>query len=233
MIAEVGEVLQRNFILVLVLTGLFSLLAGVLFANQKNKNVCEEVSYSATSAPDGIGQADESVQASEITVDLSGAVKNPGVYMMNPEARVVDLIKLGDGFTNDVSAKWVSKNLNLSAKMKDSQKIYVPFEWEIEYKSDNSIELLNDDIMDYEEAVDFINQESTPSYSEDTSVQYNSSLVNVNSATEGGLDTLPGIGKAYAQKIILNRPYAGFEELKNKSGIPVSTLEKIKSSITF
>src|SRR3989344_2647622 len=233
MIAEVGEIVQRNYILVLVMTGLFSLLAGVFFADQKDKNVCEEVSYSSKTASDNTDVASESIPAVEVTVDLSGAVKSPGVYKLNPDARVIDLIKLGDGFTNDASAKWVSKNLNLSTKLKDSQKIYVPFEWEIEFKSDNSIELLKDDIMDYEEDVDFINQESTPSSSEDTSVQYNSSLVNVNSATEGGLDTLPGIGKAYAQKIILNRPYAGFEELKNKSGVPVSTLEKIKSSITF
>ncbi|EKD95703.1 MAG: competence protein CelA, partial [uncultured bacterium] len=114
-----------------------------------------------------------------------------------------------------------------------SQKIYVPFEWEIEFKSDNSIELLKDDIMDYEEAVDFISRETTPSYSEDTSVQYNSLLINVNSATEAELDTLAGIGKAYAQKIITNRPYATFQELKSKSGIPISVLEKIKSSITY
>ncbi|OGC49028.1 hypothetical protein A3A69_00760 [candidate division WWE3 bacterium RIFCSPLOWO2_01_FULL_37_15] len=233
MIAEVGEIVQRNYILVLVMTGLFSLLAGVFFADQKDKNVCEEVSYSSKTASDNTDVASESIPAVEVTVDLSGAVKSPGVYKLNPDARVIDLIKLGDGFTNDASAKWVSKNLNLSTKLKDSQKIYVPFEWEIEFKSDNSIELLKDDIMDYEEAVDFISRETTPSYSEDTSVQYNSLLINVNSATEAELDTLAGIGKAYAQKIITNRPYATFQELKSKSGIPISVLEKIKSSITY
>ena len=203
------------------------------FANQKNKNICEEVSYSSKTASDNTDVASESIPAVDVTVDLSGAVKNPGVYKLSPDARGIDLIKLGDGFTNDASAKWVSKNLNLSTKLIDSQKIYVPFEWEIEFKSDNSIGLLKDDIMDYEEAMDIINRETTPSYSEDTSVQYNSLLINVNSATEAELDTLVGVGKAYAQKIITKRPYANFEELKSKSGIPVSVLEKIKSSITY
>ena len=225
MIAEIGEVIQRNYIAVLVLTGLFCLVAGVVFSGQRNKNVCEEVSFSASTASDELSQL-----AAEVTVDLSGAVKNPGVFKLAADARIVDLIKLGSGFTNDASAQWVSKNLNLSTKLKDSQKIYIPFEWEIEYKS---AELLKDDFMNYEEAVDFINQESTPSYSEDTSVQYNPSLINVNTSTEAELDTLPGVGKTYAQKIIANRLYADFEELRSKSGVPAATLDKIKDSITF
>ena len=47
------------------------------------------------------------------------------------------------------------------------------------------------------------------------------------------LDTLPGIGPAYADKIIQSRPYQSYNELKEKSGVAVATIEKIKDLISF
>jgi competence protein ComEA len=56
-------------------------------------------------------------------------------------------------------------------------------------------------------------------------------LIDINSATEEQLDALPVIGKAYAGRIIKNRPYRGKNELKDKKIIPGSTYEKIKDRI--
>ena len=57
------------------------------------------------------------------------------------------------------------------------------------------------------------------------------SLVNVNSATEGQLLELPGVGKLQARKIIDNRPYAGKHDLVAKGAISDATYAKVRDRI--
>lgn len=56
-------------------------------------------------------------------------------------------------------------------------------------------------------------------------------LVDINSASEADLEALPGIGSAYAKKIIDGRPYKGKDELVQKKVLPSSTYSKIKNMI--
>jgi DNA uptake protein ComE-like DNA-binding protein len=56
-------------------------------------------------------------------------------------------------------------------------------------------------------------------------------MIDINKASAAELDTLPGIGKKRAQKIIANRPYGSPDELVAKKVLPKSVFESVKGKI--
>jgi len=55
--------------------------------------------------------------------------------------------------------------------------------------------------------------------------------VDINTATEAELKAVPGIGDAYAAKIIAGRPYANKTQLKSRKIVPAVPYEQVKDQL--
>jgi competence protein ComEA len=225
----ISNLVNKNILVLLVICLMLGGVVGFIFANKKVNTGCVLA----------MDNKQEETEVKKIIVDLSGAVQNPGIYELDEGSRVGDLLSLGGGTIGDASVTYVSKNLNLSKKLEDSSKVYIPFEWETYSPLGNEIL----DTVKPEEKETSSNSSSssnsnTPSSMEETedssgNGNENSSRINVNTATSSELDSLPGIGPAFAQKIIDNRSYKDFAEFESKSGLYKSTAESIKELISF
>ena len=152
-----------------------------------------------------------------ITVDVSGAVKNPFVYTLPFNARIIDAIQRAGGITSDADEAFVKRSVNYARILSDQEKIYIPF---LSDTADGYV-LENKRIIDYTEP----NGPSTSSLS-------SSQLMNINEAAVAELDQLPGIGQTNAQAIINGRPYTAIEDLVKNNIIKQSVYDKIKNKIS-
>lgn len=176
-----------------------------------------------------------------IYVDVSGAIKSPGVYCLDEEALVIDAVNKGGGFSKDAGLKFIARRINLAQPLVNNQKLYFPFEkelvCELEPLTDEASKLsamLNPPITELPTSEPFTEQnQSTPPpvSSSVTSNSANPQCVNINTATKEQLITLNGVGEVTAERIISGRPYATIEDLLNVSGIGEATLAKFKDEV--
>lgn len=76
---------------------------------------------------------DTEQQEMEVIVDIKGAVTKPGVYEMESESRVNDVIQTAGGFTEDADQTQV----NLAQKVQDEMILIIPKEGEETSGGDN------------------------------------------------------------------------------------------------
>lgn len=67
-----------------------------------------------------------SLEQKIIKIDIEGAVEQPGVYKMANDSRTQDVLITAGGLTAKANRKYVSENINLSQKIYDGEKIYIP-----------------------------------------------------------------------------------------------------------
>ncbi|MEZ0327317.1 MAG: helix-hairpin-helix domain-containing protein [Fimbriimonas sp.] len=184
--------------------------------------------------------ASEQMSSNEVLVHVIGAVKNPGLVRLQPNARVMDAIEKAGGATSDAQLDLI----NLAAKVEDGVQLEVPgksarlnprplttrsstprrFPRELPGSIDSgSVPSLGVRPIEVD----------PPSSSESGPVA--SGLVSLNTASKAELDTLPGVGPSTADKIIQYREeHGGFtsvDELLAVKGIGPKKLAAIRDRV--
>ena len=203
-------VIKQNWLpLALGLLGLILFTYGLIALLGSASNKSDLTFESAKSASDSA-----KTNAQNIIVDVEGAVVKPGIYSLNQGSRVQDALILALGLSEKADRNWVEKNLNLAAKLSDGVKIYIPRLGETNPPAGGSS-------MDVVKGV-----------SSGTDVLDSTALININNASAGELDTLPGVGPVTAQKIIDNRPYIAIDELLSKKSVNSKVFSQIKDKVS-
>ena len=168
----------------------------------------------------------------KIYVYITGEVNNPGVVLLNSGSRIVDAIEAAGGVTNKAN---ISK-VNLVYVLQDGMKVNIP----------NNTDLKNNENFEYitmssgDEKNDANTGNSSTTITSENSSSNNESafkisIVNINTATQTELETLPGIGPSLALRIVNyrkeNGKFSSIEDIKNVSGIGEAKYEDIKNYI--
>ena len=192
-------------------------------------------------------EINNNIVSSNIKVDIKGAVKNPGVYEVSSKSNVSDLIELAGGLNKNAS----TSNINLSRILEDQMVIKIYTASELKKKSiENSISecvckdvditncLDNGIIKQNGENINVTSSDlSNNKNTSNTSDEFKSSIISINTATKEELMSISGIGESKALAIIeyrnVNGNFKSIEDIKNVTGIGDSLFEKIKEYITI
>ncbi|UUX34291.1 helix-hairpin-helix domain-containing protein [Fundicoccus culcitae] len=152
-----------------------------------------------------------------IYVDIKGAVSYPNMYALPQGSRLFDLIEKAGGFLPDA----LTNQVNLAQLLDDQMMIYIYRESELTSES-----LLDSQMQTQTIQPLMIVGPDTPA---------DDGLININSASQIELESLPNIGPKKAEAIIQYRTQNGsfqtIEEILNVSGIGSKTFEQLQDLI--
>ena len=145
--------------------------------------------------------------APEIRIYVTGAVTKPGVYTLRDGDRVGDAVQAAGGAAPDADLE----RLNLAKRLHDEDQVTVPR----------------------------VGEAPAAPVSLDANAGLSTAptgVIDLNAATVAELDTLPGIGAAYAQRIVESRQRDGrfrsVEDLLERKLVPRATYDRIKDRVT-
>lgn len=167
-------------------------------------------------------------KSTKYKVDIKGAVKKPGVYDVDSNSRVIDVINIAGGLKSNANTNYV----NLSAKITDEMVIWIYTTGEIsklkmeQSSSEHMIKTCNCPVVDNTTCLNSNSNKSNTT----------NNMVNINTASVEELSKLNGIGKSKAKNIIdyrnKNGKFNKIEDIMNVTGIGEAAYNKIKENIT-
>lgn len=161
-----------------------------------------------------VQEKEEEYSDTMILVHVSGAVNQEGVVELKPNSRILDAIEKAGGTKEEASMD----DINLAYKVEDGMKIHILTKQEKEEAKETYVTT---------ESGISIENEQVPSTQKEK--------INLNTATQVQLETLPGIGPSTAIKIIdyrtENGKFSNIEDLKEVSGIGDTKFEKVRELV--
>jgi competence protein ComEA len=161
----------------------------------------------STVPPPPLPSPEPTATTSPLRVYVSGAVRQPDVYVLAPGSIVKDAVLAAGGATADADLD----RINLALSVTEGQHVYVPHQGEDE-------------------------PPVQPPAGQPAGPETAGGKVNINTADAAALESLPGIGPSLAQRILDYRqahgPFAQIEGIQDVSGIGPATFAKIRDLIT-
>ncbi|HHX94119.1 MAG TPA: ComEA family DNA-binding protein [Tenericutes bacterium] len=167
----------------------------------------------------------EKLEEEKIIAGITGEVVNPGIYELESNSKISDLVFAAGGFTENAN----KENINLDESLKNFEIINVS---EIIVKKEKEKEEVKP-----QEEKKVVKTEPKEDKKEEKKTETSSTKISINYANQKLLETLPGIGPAKAKAIIEYRNTHGLfkdiSEIMNVKGIGKAIYEKIKDFITL
>jgi competence protein ComEA len=184
-----------------------------------------------------------------IYVFVCGAVAQEGVYELPAGSRVYQAVEAAGGYAADADTSYI----NQADPVTDAQKLEIPTVEEAEKLREEAALAAENRQTETEPGSGVEPDGAAAGYGNNGAGQVNNGagqmnnsagqaddaaarLININTADEATLQTLPGIGAAKAASIVryreANGGFSSIEEIKKVSGIGDITYENIKGCIT-
>lgn len=210
-----------TFIIVLTITIII-----IIYKDKLNKNSNDNI------VVENDIEQKEDIKLDNIYVDIKGAVVNPGVYKVEDNTIVDEIITLAGGLTEQADTSLT----NLAKVVENGDLIIIYTKEEIENSNlkESVIKIVDKECVCPNIQNDgCINNEITENI---TNKEKQTDIININSATLEQLMTLDGIGESKAKAIIeyreTNGPFSKIEDITNVSGIGENVYQKIKDRLT-
>ena len=182
--------------------------AGGFFGMQKSTATLPPVFEEAPAVKSALLKTPNS--SALISVYVAGAVRKAGVLRLPENARVQDALKLAGGASKNADLN----SINLAGKLKDGEQVLV-----------------------LQRGAAIATKRSAATQGRSTSsAKLPLRPVNVNMASAGELETLPGIGPATSSRILERRAknrFRSLDDLDEVKGLGPKKLEKLKPFVVF
>lgn len=233
---------KKTLIIIITIIATALIIAYMLFTKNNDETITnlEEIETNENDMQNNQKESNEN----KIIIHIAGAIRKEGIYELKENSRIADAIEVAEGLTENANIQ----DINLAYVLEDGEKIYIPTKEETKQSKSETTEKSIDKTTVYVTKNTGGTEKSASNTEKNTGNTNNSGntknnnsttskneKININTATQAELETLPGIGPSTALKIINyrkeNGKYKTIEDIKKVSGIGDSKYNKIKELI--